>query len=629
MNLDMNHDDPRSIGGQIPEYNSAENGGSFNVPVSSGDSPAPDSGSAGSPAERWTRAEVPAAPAAGTDSAPETGNDSAPEVRSADAEPWTGAAPDSFRSEAPAAEPDAPRGEETPAQPVSEGGAEAGPSPTGPQANPWTNAAPTGEYRYIPERRSTYSDAGYVPASDAGAMPRHYHSSAQAERKPEKKAPKQHKGGKAAGWIAACLACAIIGGAAGGYAVPKLTERFGGAAVSASVTESAGTRDSGAASEGTVISVAAPAESPQITTTIVNSGKELTGTEIYYNLAVNQVVGITTEITYTNVWGYSTSGAVKGSGFILSPDGYIMTNYHVIEDALKGGYDIEVLTYDGTKYIATVVGGSEDNDVAVLKIDAQDLNAVTIGDSDSLKVGEQVYAVGNPLGELEYTMTGGMISATDREITTTENGRATTINMFQIDAAINSGNSGGPVYNSRGEVVGIASAKYASSGVEGLAFAIPINDAYKLAQEIITTGHVTGPVYIGILRPSTLDASSAQYYGIVPGVYFEGIEEGSAAEKAGLKVGDIIVGLGDKEIATVQDLTDAKKDFAVGDTTTVRVFRGGEYVNLTITFDKEMIEIVGQQDSGSSQNSGQGSGQQGGATNPYGYFYDFLNPFGR
>ncbi len=231
--------------------------------------------------------------------------------------------------------------------------------------------------------------------------------------------------------------------------------------------------------------------------------------------------------------------------------------------------------------------------MAVLKIDAAGLSAVTIGDSDSLQVGETVYAVGNPLGELEYTMTSGIVSATDRAITTSETsstGTITTktINMFQIDAAVNSGNSGGPVYNSRGEVVGIVTAKYSTSGVEGLGFAIPINDAIALANELISDGYISKP-YMGILNASTLDETYAQYYGTVAGVYFQGVEDGSAAEKAGLQVGDIIVGLGDMEISTASDLVSAKNAYRPGDTTEIRVYRSGEYLTLTITFDEEPV----------------------------------------
>ncbi len=418
-----------------------------------------------------------------------------------------------------------------------------------------------------------YSPVGYVSSEEAATVPKTY---AYGKRQPPKQ-KKTRKGGGKAAVVATCLVCAILGGIVGG-AVPTL---FGG------------TQTDEVVSTPQPTSAASSAQSVAAASALTSASGELSATEIYYSLAVNQVVGITTEITYTNFFGQVSSAAVSGSGFIISEDGYILTNYHVIEDAVSGGYEITVLLYDGTSYTASVVGYADDNDVAVLKIDAAGLSAVTIGDSDSLQVGETVYAVGNPLGELEYTMTSGIVSATDRAITTSETsstGTITTktINMFQIDAAVNSGNSGGPVYNSRGEVVGIVTAKYSTSGVEGLGFAIPINDAIALANELISDGYISKP-YMGILNASTLDETYAQYYGTVAGVYFQGVEEGSAAEKAGLQVGDIIVGLGDMEISTASDLVSAKNAYRPGDTTEIRVYRSGEYLTLTITFDEEPV----------------------------------------
>ena len=478
----------------------------------------------------------------------------------------------------------------------------------------------SGEYHfYRPEEsRSTWSDAGYVPSADAGAMPKSYHCSAA----PEKKEKKPRKGLRAALVAFALVGALALGGAGGAFAYRAL-EKSGA---------------SGPA-ESTVLNVAAPAVTANrasVTTQLVQGNGPLTAEEIYYNLAVNQTVAITTEITYTNVWGFTTTGAVKGSGFIISADGYILTNFHVIEDAVKGGYDIQVLLYDGTEYTATVVGYASDNDVAVLKIEATGLNAVTIGDSDSLRVGQQVYAVGNPLGELEFTMTDGMVSATDREISTSDN-RATTISMFQISAAINSGNSGGPVYNDRGEVIGIATAKYASSGVEGLGFAIPINDAVALAQDLITDGYVRGRAYMGI-NADTVTASAAQYYGLVEGAIVTKVSEGSAAEKAGLKESDIIVAMGDKEIKSYEDLVSAKKAYHAGDTVELKVYRSSDYVTLSLTFDEqqpEEPETEEQTDNGDNNgNNGNNNNNRynGGQTVPgYGYGYgdnwDFFDNF--
>lgn len=433
-----------------------------------------------------------------------------------------------------------------------------------------------GEYHFTDpaSTRSPYSDAGYVASDEASAVPPRYYCGGGDKKPP--KAPKEKKprksGMSAAGIIAVCLVCAILGG-------------LGGGAIASSLVKTQPTETQGSE---TVLKVAAPAPTTSVSSQLVSSSGQMSPQDIYTE-ACQQVVAITTEITYYNIFGYSSSSAVSGSGFIISDNGYILTNYHVIEDAVKGGYDVEVYLHDGTEYIATIVGYEEDNDIAVLKIDAEGLNPVTIGDSDSMQVGESVYAVGNPLGELQYTMTAGMVSALDREISSSDSstGKVNTINMFQMDAAVNSGNSGGPVYNSRGEVIGVVTAKYSTSGVEGLGFGIPINDAISIANELMTKGYVSGKAYMGITC-ETVSSAIAQYYNMVEGAYVYSMESGSCAEKCGLQLGDIIVALDGKEIKSFNDLSNAKKDYRAGDTATLKVYRAGEYLELSITFDEEV-----------------------------------------
>ena len=445
-------------------------------------------------------------------------------------------------------------------------------------------AGGSGEYHYVkPEAsRRAYSDASYIPSDDAGAVPRRYScSEVEPEKKKKQRSPKTRRGMPAAAVIALCLVCALLGGAGGGALVGSyVIDR----------TEASGEAPdlSRPGSSGPVINVTAPTASPSLGTNIVADGSLLSAGEIY-SLACRQVVAVTTEITYKNYFGYTTSGAVSGSGFIISSDGYILTNYHVIEDAAKGGYEISVLTHDGSEYVASIVGYEAENDVAVLKIEAEELSAATLGDSDGMAVGDTVYAVGNPLGELEYTMTSGMVSALDRDITTYESstGTSNTINMFQIDAAVNSGNSGGPVYNDRGQVIGIVTAKYSDSGVEGLGFAVPINDALAIAEDLITKGYVSGKAYMGI-SVDTLPASVNQYYGLPSGAYVVSVEPGSCAEKAGLEAGDIITALGDTPITGSEDLISVKKGYRAGDTTTITVSRSGGDTVLEITFDEEV-----------------------------------------
>ena len=339
-----------------------------------------------------------------------------------------------------------------------------------------------------------------------------------------------------------------------------------------------------AADAGASASVSAPLAASGVAydQTAAAASDTLTATQIY-EMACKQVVGISTEIVGYNMFGQQTSNAVSGTGFVISEDGYILTNNHVVEDAFKGGYTVTVKFYDGTSYEAAIVGVEDDNDIAVLKIDATGLSPAAIADSDKMLVGESLYVVGNPLGELTYTMTSGIVSALDRSIATSAN---VSVNMFQLDAAVNSGNSGGPVYNARGEVIGVVTAKYKDTGVEGLGFAIPINDAVEIAGQIMNYGYVTGKAYLGITA-TTLTQAEVSRYNMVPGVYVYSVEDDSCAAEAGMRQGDIIVKLNDTEITAMSDLTNAKKSFKAGDTCEFTVWRSGEYLTLTVTFDEE------------------------------------------
>ena len=430
------------------------------------------------------------------------------------------------------------------------------------------------EYGYVGEfaKESIYSDAHYTPAGEGPVPPRYY---TPPEPKKAEKHEKSGKGGRILGIVALCLVCALLGGLVGASFMGRsLDGRI--AALEDARTEQALERITEAAAAGS-------ADSAQTATAVKNDSTALTASAIYAQ-ACSQVVGVTTEVTYTNFFGMNSSSAVSGTGFIVSVDGYILTNYHVIELAAQNDKDVNVILYDGTRYTASIVGYEKYNDVAVLKIDANGLKPVSFGNSDSLSVGDLVYAVGNPLGELDFSMSTGHVSALDRAITSDESGVA--INMFQIDAAVNSGNSGGPVYNAAGEVVGIVTAKYASTGVEGLGFAIPINDAVKIASDLITKGYVTGKAYMGVQIDQRYNSLYSQYYNMPLGAYVYSVEDGSCAEKAGLLAKDIITRLGDQDITGYTDLTSALHGFSAGDTTSMTVYRGGEEVTLTITFDE-------------------------------------------
>ena len=310
----------------------------------------------------------------------------------------------------------------------------------------------------------------------------------------------------------------------------------------------------------------------------VSSGEAMTPSQVY-NQNMQSVVGITvTGVDNSGYYAQEFSGS--GSGFVLTADGYVMTNCHVVAGATK----ITVTMYDGTEYPATLVGADSISDVAVLKVEATGLPTVSIGSSEKLSVGDMVVAIGNPLGELTLTQTVGYVSAKNRSITT--DGRTT--NMIQTDAAINSGNSGGPLFNMQGQVVGVTSAKYSGTtnsgaSIEGIGFAIPIDDAMSIAEDLMELGYVNGAA-LGV-NVRQMDAEVAREYNLPAGPRVESVNPGSAAEKAGVQVMDIITKLGDTEINSNSDLQNALRKFSGGDTTTITVFRGGQILTLNITLD--------------------------------------------
>lgn len=440
--------------------------------------------------------------------------------------------------------------------------------------------AEDGSYRIVKpdaEQNTCYRDAAYTPQS--GASFDGYYVPGRRSPKPPEPEKKPHKRGiGAAGVIALCLVCALLGGVSGG-----LIANANQPAAVVSETDAP-------ASDTPLVQT-----SPSAGGTTTSSDGAMSARDIYYDLACKQVVGIQTDITTTNIFGMTVSGSVSGSGFVISEDGYILTNYHVVEDAYTGGYEVKVMFYDGSTYTAEIKGFDRNNDIAVLKIDATGLDAAELGSSDSLYVGDTVYAVGNPLGELSYSMTSGMVSATDRLITTEEG----TMTMFQIDAAVNEGNSGGPVYNTSGQVVGVVTAKSNEDGTEGLGFAIPIDDAVRIANSVISGERSldaeTGDAYLGI-TPADVDSMAAQYYGFPEGAYVRTVTEGSAAEKADIKVGDIITQLDGYDIGSSDELRQELLFHSAGETVDIVVWRSGEYLTLSITFDAKPAENT---DSGS------------------------------
>ena len=289
------------------------------------------------------------------------------------------------------------------------------------------------------------------------------------------------------------------------------------------------------------------------------------------------VVVITTEsmVTSNNWFGgqYVQSGA--GSGVVLTEDGYILTCNHVV----SGASNIKVTLNDDTEYTATLVGGDDTTDVAVLKIDASGLTPATVGDSDSLAVGQSVVAVGNPLGELGGTVTSGIISALNREVTVENK----TMSLIQMDASVSPGNSGGALFNTSGELIGVVNAKSSGDYAEGLGFAIPINTAYDIAMDLIQSGYVTGRPQLGISVVTVDDAATAARYGVSSaGIYIAQVNEGSGAEKAGLQVGDRIVSVDNTLVESSNDVVSKIQEKSVGDKVSIQVARNGQMLTVEV-----------------------------------------------
>lgn len=299
--------------------------------------------------------------------------------------------------------------------------------------------------------------------------------------------------------------------------------------------------------------------------------------------ALPSMVSISVEYD-VNYMGMKKAVAGSGSGVILSEDGYILTNNHVISSADSSSFyqvsdakSVKVKIYgDDTEYDAKIIGADSQTDLAVLKIDKTGLTAAELGDSSSVQIGEFVLAIGNPY-ELDYSVTAGIISALNREMTV-EN---TTYNVIQADCAINSGNSGGALVNSKGEVIGITTLKLAGDGIEGVSFAIPVNETVPIYKELIEKGKISRP-FVGI-SGIDLDEATAIRNGLTKGIYVDSVVSGSGAEDAGIMAGDVIVSFDGKDVSTMDELNAIKNTKNIGDKIEIKLYRKSELKTFTIT----------------------------------------------
>ena len=400
--------------------------------------------------------------------------------------------------------------------------------------------------------RKDGSEAEAHPAPQPG--PVQDHNSGPQQPVQEMKPVKKNRIGLKVTALALC--CALLGGAVGGGIVWGV----------------------GRSGDETSVNVSGRTVS-QVALKTVDGKTAMSDAEVYA-ANVNSVVSINvTGTNSNNFFGQPVQTASSGSGFILTTDGYIVTNYHVVEDAQT----VKVTLYNGDEYDAQYVGGDEDYDIAVIKIEASGLQAVTLGDSEKLNVGDRVLAIGNPLGDLTFSMSGGMVSSVNRTI----NVDGTPFNTTQTDTSINPGNSGGPLLNSYGEVVGIVSAKYSSYGssgesVEGLGFAIPVDLVTSVADQLIATGTVDHAV-LGVsvtTKAVAVDGSN------VAGASVEELTRGGAAAQAGLQAGDVITAVDGESVSSSKQLTGYIRRSRSGQEVTITYVRNGEKQDVTVTLGK-------------------------------------------
>ena len=403
------------------------------------------------------------------------------------------------------------------------------------------------------------SDGGAVPPPEG---PRYQAAQGSPKQPPKKR--RRKNGNIARSAVALVLAAAM--GFVGGFVGAQVGNTGGKVVIQQVAPSSTSSSDSGSASA-------------------VNTASGMTTAQVSEMVSPSVVVITTEQVVYSQ-WSWYGQNQVEsgaGSGVIISSDGYILTCAHVVD-----GASTITVTIGDKDYTATLVGEDTTSDIAVIKIDADGLTPATVGNSDSLKVGQSVMAVGNPLGELGGTVTGGMISALNRSVTIQGSSSVNTMSLIQMDASVSPGNSGGGLFNMNGELVGIVNAKSSSSDAEGLGFAIPINDAIKVAQDLLENGYVSGRPYMGITYLAVTDAQTAAQLNVnAYGVYVVDVAQGGPADKAGLKTGDRIVSIDGTEIAQKDDLGTLIQQHAAGDTLSITVAREGQMQTVSLTLGEK------------------------------------------
>ena len=434
-----------------------------------------------------------------------------------------------------------------------------------PNTNAYDNYQSNGYTAQNQQSQNVYNSQPY------GAAPNH---SANA-KPPKAKKPKKQRKPISRGGIAIALAVTMVFscglGFGGGYFANKVNTSTSG---SLNITK---TSNSG-------------------TTTTASSTSKANSTSEIVKKTADSVVEISTESVVTGSFAQQYVQQGAGSGVIISQDGYILTNNHVI----NGANSVKVRLRDGTEYDATIIGSDSDNDIALLKVNATGLSPATFGDSNSLAVGDYVVAIGNPLGELGGTVTDGIISALARKVTIED----TQMTLLQTNAQVNPGNSGGGLFNANGELVGIVNAKQSATEVEGIAFAIPINNVLYILSDLKEYGYVTGKVDLGIDFTDITSDETAFYYGVnQTGCYVLSVDSGSNAEKAGVTRGDLVTKVNDTDVSSSSDITAALEKAEVGDTVTFTVSRRGTSKTISFVLEEYVPAVSNSQITNGSQKS--------------------------
>ena len=403
--------------------------------------------------------------------------------------------------------------------------------------------------------------------SDGGAVPPPEDPRYQAAQGSPKQPPKKRRrknGDIARSAVALVLAAAM--GFVGGFVGARVGNTGGKVVIQQVAPSSTSSSDSGSASA-------------------VNTASGMTTAQVSEMVSPSVVVITTEQVVYSqwSWYGQSQVESGAGSGVIISSDGYILTCDHVV----SGASNITV-TIGDKDYPATIIGEDSTSDIAVIKIEADGLTPAIVGDSDKLAVGDNVLAVGNPLGELGGTVTSGIVSALNRSVTIQGTSSTNTMSLIQMDASVSPGNSGGGLFNMNGELIGLVNAKSSSSDAEGLGFAIPINDAIKVAQDLLENGYVSGRPYMGITYLAVTDAQTAAQLNVTAyGVYVVDVVQGGPADKAGLKTGDRIVSIDGTEIAQKDDLGTLIQQHAAGDSLSITVAREGQMQTVSLTLGEK------------------------------------------